>query len=81
MLHPVRDHEQKPTIADAMMQLAGAVAVNRQWMTAEQAAEFLGINHSEFKRLAAAGEIPRHSVQGRCYRYNAHELTNWLLSR
>lgn len=80
-LRDVTDLYPASAVVEALHKLAEAIATQRTWMKAEQAAEFLGVNHSEFKSLAAAGEIPRHSFQGKCYRYNAHELTAWLLAR
>jgi hypothetical protein len=50
-------------------------------MTAEKAADFLRLNHSEFKRLTAAGELPRRTTTPSRYRYYAPELTDWLLPR
>lgn len=49
------------------------------WMNAKEAAAFLGYSPSEFNRLAASEEIPRHK-RGAGYRYNREELSEWLLS-
>ena len=50
-------------------------------MKTEEAANFLRINHSSFKEMAARDEIPRHEITPNRYRYYAPELTDWLLSR
>ncbi len=50
-------------------------------LEAPEAAAFLKLNLSEFKRLAAAGEIPRHKTTDNRYRYYAYELLDWLLAR
>lgn len=39
----------------------------------------LRMNDSRFKELAAAGQIPRHEVGERRFRYYAPELAKWLL--
>lgn len=51
------------------------------WMDSKEAAEFLRMNHSVFKEMAAKDEIPRHEVRPGRYRYYAPELTEWLLAR
>jgi hypothetical protein len=50
-------------------------------LEAPEAAAFLKLNLSEFKRLAAGGEIPRHKTTDNRYRYYAYELLDWLLAR
>lgn len=57
------------------------VSAPNPWLTSEEAAEFLRMNHSEFKALAARGDIPRHELRPNRYRYHAPELTEWLLRR
>ena len=48
-------------------------------MDAKQAAEFLRISESEFKRMAPG--LPRHAVTERRYIYLRSELLGWLLKR
>ena len=48
-------------------------------MDAKQAADFLRIIDSEFKRMAP--ELPRHAVTERRYIYLRSELLAWLLGR
>ncbi len=67
-----------PAVVDAIRRLILAPNV---WLTSEEAAEFLRMNHSEFKALAAAGKIPRHEIRANRYRYHAPELTEWLLTQ
>lgn len=59
---------------------SGAVVVS-PWMDSEEAAAFLGMNHSEFKTRAAKGEILRHEQRPNRYRYHASELNDWLWRR
>ena len=51
------------------------------WLNADEAAAFIGMERTEFKRLAACGEIPRHAITERRFRYYAPELTDWGRSR
>ena len=60
---------------------SGAGGVFTPWLNADEAAEFVGMERTEFKRLAACGEIPRHALTERRFRYYAPELTDWLRSR
>jgi hypothetical protein len=48
-------------------------------MDAKQAADFLRISESEFKRMAPG--LPRHAVTERRYIYLRSELLTWLLGR
>jgi len=50
-------------------------------MEAKEAAAFLKMSETEFRRLAAKGTIPRHRTTGGRYRYYAYELLDWLLQR
>ena len=54
---------------------------NRLVMEAKEAAAFLKMSETEFRRLAAKGTIPRHRTTGGRYRYYAYELLDWLLQR
>jgi excisionase family DNA binding protein len=53
----------------------------RTWLTAKEAAEYLGINYPRFTRLANQGVVPRSLVPGtiRTYRYNVDVLDQWML--
>ena len=57
------------------------VPYNRLVMDAKEAAAFLKIAETEFRRLAASGDIPRHRTSRGRYRYYAYELLDWLLER
>lgn len=39
------------------------------------------LSPSEFHKLAAAGVIPRHPVNGKSYRYLRGELLEWVRRR
>ena len=43
-------------------------------MNAVEAASFLRLSPSEFRKLAASGVIPRHPVNGKSYGYLRVEL-------
>ena len=52
------------------------------WMTAKQAAAYLGCESVKaFEKIAAREGIPRHYLSARAPRYNRRELDEWLLSR
>lgn len=48
-------------------------------MDAKEAADFLRISQSEFKRMAP--KLPRHAVTERRFIYLRSELLAWLLRR
>ncbi len=53
-----------------------------EWMTAEQAATYLGCESVEaFVKIAAREGIPRHYLSARTPRYNRDELYAWLTGR
>lgn len=68
-------------LAEAMLDLAGAIRNGREWMDYKEAAAYLGLSESAFKTLARTGEIPRHKFSQGGYRYHAGELTDLLLSK
>ena len=72
--------EFRSELAVAVLRLAEALAQQREWMTAAEAAEFLRFTPNRFRALAAEGGIPRHRVSPGRFRYYAPELTEWLLS-
>jgi hypothetical protein len=72
--------EDRSELAVAMLRLAEALAKQREWMTADEAAEFLRFTPGRFRTLAACGEIPRHRISPGRFRYYAPELTEWLLA-
>ena len=65
--------------AAILEQVAGALSSGRDVMDAKQAADFLRISESEFKRMAQ--RLPRHAVTERQYIYLRSELLAWLLGR
>jgi hypothetical protein len=58
---------------------AEALSSGREVMDAKQAASFLRMSESEFKRMAP--RLPRHAVTVRCYIYLRSELLAWLTRR
>ncbi len=47
----------------------------------EQAAEFLKLPRTTFRKKAAAGEFIRYPVTDGTYRYYVYDLLDWLLAR
>jgi hypothetical protein len=82
-LKGVRGHQDTSldTLLEAAIleQVAGALASGREVMDAKQAADFLRISESEFKRMAS--RLPRNAVTERRYIYLRSELLAWLLGR
>ncbi len=60
-------------------QVAAALSSGKEVMNAKEAADFLRISESEFKRMAPG--LPRHAVTERRYIYLRSELLTWLLGR
>jgi len=53
-----------------------------EWMTAEQAVQYLECESVEaFEKIAAREGIPRHYLSARAPRYNRAELDTWLMRR
>jgi hypothetical protein len=53
-----------------------------EWMTAEQAAKYLGCESVKaFEKIAAREGIPRHYLSERSPRYNRAKLDAWLTGR
>ena len=53
-----------------------------EWMTAEQAASYLGFESvAAFEKVVARERIPKHYVSARAPRYNRVELDAWLMDR
>lgn len=51
-----------------------------QWLNADEAAAYLNIGPSVFRKMAASGELPRHRISGE-YRYHRAELKRWALEK
>ena len=66
-------------ILEKVERAAEALSSGREVMDAKQAADFLRINESEFKRMAPG--LPRHAVTERRYTYLRSELLAWLTRR
>lgn len=53
-----------------------------EWMTTQQAAEYLGFESTAaFLKTAARENIPKHYLSSRNPRYNRTELDTWMMSR
>lgn len=66
-------------ILEKVERVAEALASGKEVMDAKEAAEFLRISESEFKRMAP--RLPRHTVTERRYIYLRSELLAWLTRR
>ncbi len=66
-------------ILEKVERVAEALASGKEVMDAKEAADFLRISESEFKRMAPG--LPRHAVTERRYIYLRSELLAWLLGR
>ena len=66
-------------LLDRIKQLTESLPPCRELMNAEEAAEFLRMPYSEFRRLAPC--LPRHPVTERRYVYHRKELLEWVLTR
>ena len=60
-------------------QLTESLHTSRELMNAKEAAEFLRVPYSEFRRLAPY--LPRHLVTKRRYVYHRKQLLEWVLNR
>jgi len=54
--------------------------VEKEWLTTEEAAEYLGISTATLHNLCSNGKVPYYKWQ-RCNRYLTHELRNILLAQ
>ena len=66
-------------ILEKVERVAEALARGKEVMDAKEAADFLRISESEFKRMAPG--LPRHAVTERRYIYLRSELLAWLTGR
>jgi len=66
-------------ILEKVERAAEALSSGREVMDAKQAADFLRISVSEYKRIAL--ELPRHAVTEPRYIYLRSELLAWLARR
>lgn len=66
-------------ILEKVERVAEALVNGKEVMDAKEAAEFLRISESEFKRMAPG--LPRHAVTERRYIYLRSELLAWLMGR
>ena len=73
------DRVLEAAILEKVERAAEALASGKEVMNAREAADFLRISESEFKRMAPG--LPRHAVTERRFIYLRSELLAWLLGR
>jgi hypothetical protein len=85
-LKGVRGHQDtsldallEAAILDKVERAAEVLSSGREVMDAKQAADYLRISESEFKRMAPG--LPRHAVTERRFIYLRSELLAWLTGR
>jgi hypothetical protein len=66
-------------VLDRLDSLVDYLRTSRELMNAKEAADFLRLPFTEFKRLAPT--LPRHAVTERRYVYSRRELLEWYFSR
>lgn len=66
-------------ILEKVERIAESLASGREIMNAKEAADFLRISESEFKRIASS--LPRHPITERRYIYLRSDLLAWLVRR
>ena len=65
--------------AESLARVTAELDRNGEWLTPEQAAEYLGISESQFKAIGK--QIPRRYVSERVIRYRKEYLDEWLDER
>jgi len=53
----------------------------QEWMSLEEAANYLGKSKHAFQKAVAQEDVPRHYLTGRRPLFNRRELDEWLLNR
>ena len=66
-------------LLESIDQLTASLHTSRELMSAKEAADFMRMPYSEFRRLAPY--LPRHPVTERRYVYHRKELLEWVLTR
>ena len=66
-------------LMESIEQPTESLPTYRELMDAKEAADFLRMPYSEFRRLAPY--LPRHPVTERRYVYHRKELLEWVLTR
>ncbi len=78
--NPEYDHvEIAHVIAERLEELAGTIQQSRELMNAQEAADFLRMPYSEFRKVAPV--VPRHAISERRFIYRRSELLEWALSQ
>ncbi len=66
-------------LLERIEQLTESLHTSHELLNAKEAADFLRMPYSEFRRLAPY--LPRHPVTERRYVYHRKELLDWVLNR
>jgi len=66
-------------LMESIEEPTASLHTSRELMNAQEAADFLRMPYSEFRRLAPY--LPRHPVTERRYVYHRRELLEWMLTR
>jgi excisionase family DNA binding protein len=73
---------EESEILAAAREIARAVHRYPTWMDAREAARYLGMHLTEFRKLTKSEkDFPEHRISERRVRYYREELDEWLLRR
>lgn len=65
-----------------MQDIEGAAKEMKTWMTAKQAASYVGMSQDEFRKLAkTTPDIVEYRISERRVRYYRGDLDEWMFSR
>lgn len=73
------DEHTAALIAQSVERTLSEIGQAKEVMSPEEAAEFLRMPYSEFRRLAP--KLPRHAISERKHVYVRGELLRWLMER
>ena len=76
---PTTPLSEAVALMEGIEQLTESLHTSRELINAKEAAEFLRMPYSEFRRLAPF--LPRHPVTEQRYVYHRKELLEWVLTR
>ena len=81
-LQAVPDPPERSELLLAAEKIARLVDATPRWMDARQAARYLGMDPTKFRKLAKSErDFPEHRISERRVRYYREELDEWLLRR
>lgn len=73
--------ELKRLIREAIEEAGGAAPPSREFLTAEQLAERLGVCTRSIKTMVSRDSLPTHTVGPRLVRFLWSEVEQWLMAR